>query len=285
MANSTATPAGTTQRTQTVRNLVESTTVNFIAWILTSVLAGSSAAYVMSTADIDRIRTELDRVIQGTEGRINLRLNALESRQNAIVEDIRRTKSEMTEAERQLSDEISGVTIDLSRATTEREWLMNRVDLVRDKAQEHFMTLDGKLIDTSQKIVATERAIAERQAAIHDEIKALSDQLSSYHRAFIDELAKLAEEGRRIVGNKTVIENKHMAEARAWIAKANYMIRSLAIPTEAGWLRDTSAVKEDLRKAMEGFEQCDGRARMQRARRVLMIVEAIRSLAEGGRIP
>ena len=71
-----------------------------------------------------------------------------------------------------------------------------------------------------------------------------------------------------------------------WIEKANYMVRSLAIPTEGGLLRNTAAVNNDLREAMERFDkERDYDAKMAHAQKVLVIVEAVKELAVGGRIP
>ena len=137
----------------------------------------------------------------------------------------------------------------------------------------------------SLKLGFAEQEIVEALKDVSGQIQDLSDQFDSYQQSFIDEMTKLADEGERIVNDEIVINDEHVAKARAWIAKANYMIRSLTIPTEAGWLRDTSAVKESLRKAMEGFDKGDAETRMKHAREVLVIVDAIRDLAQGGRIP
>ena len=115
---------------------------------------------------------------------------------------------------------------------------------------------------------------------LRDQIRELSDQLAAVHSAFVERLNELAKEG------SALIEGGDLTKIGRWIEKANYMVRSLAIPTEGGLLRNTAAVNNDLREAMEGFDkERDEDAKMAHAQKALVIVEAVRELAVGGRIP
>ena len=128
------------------------------------------------------------------------------------------------------------------------------------------------------------RDISKKQQQVEDnlrgEINDLSRRIESVHSAFVEKLEELAEEGRVLIGGRD------FPAIERWITKANYVVRSLIIPTEERLLRDTSVVKEDLRDAMIEFDRAqDDNAKLAQARRVLVIVEAVCELAVGGRIP
>lgn len=263
-------------------------TNNLIGWtltIVTSLIAAGGAALVISAADIERIRLEIKPIVQETETRLKEQLDALRSTQRDVIKENQHIKNEVREVSRLIESEARMVESLLNAAARERNRLANGLDSNRDKVREVSMRLTEESHQISENIASARLTVAEGQRKIRDQIEDLANQFHAYQQSFINEVTELAEDGKKMIDGKTVIDADQAAEARDWIAKANYMIRSLAIPTEAGWLRDTSAVKEDLRKAMVGFEKGDGEARMEHVRRVLVIVEAIRDLAQGGRIP
>ena len=286
MAESSATSTDTAGgQPRPLHRLFESTAYNVIGWIFTSLLAGSSAALVVTQADIQKIGEELRTIVTDAEKRISGQLERLEWKQGEITSSIRNTRDEVTEVAREVNSESARIVADLAAASDGRERLLNRVNANRQQAQDNFLALSDKSIGLSKQIDSTKRAVIDGHKGTGEQIQSLSDQFNSYQQSFIDEMTKLADEGREIVNNDTILDDGRIAATRDWIAKANYMIRSLAIPTEDGWLKDTSAVKKDIQKAMEGFDRSDDETRMLHAQRVLVIVEAIRDLAKGGRIP
>lgn len=115
---------------------------------------------------------------------------------------------------------------------------------------------------------------------------------AAVQEAIVDELKILVAQGSEAISNAEDnaeagdIGEKDMKKVEKWIWMANYFIRSLEIPSEPGFFKDTSVVKSDLCKKMEGFDrEKDPQTRLHHAKRALVIVEAVRRLAEGGRVP
>lgn len=274
---------------QTGAKFAEWVTTGVVGWVLTSILAGSGAAYVMSQAEISKIEDTVEPLILEAEARLKARLAHIDAKQAAIELSVttgdQGTMRSVAELAGQLHTEAAKLIVSLGKAATDRHEILSTVENHHRRTLQHLEALREETAQISRQVVAAEGRSAEAHKSMHAEIRKLSDLFSEYQRAFVEELTRLAEDGRRLISGKGVIGDESAEEVGGWIARANYMIRSLAIPTEAGWLRDMSAVKEDLREAMEEFDRSDEKARLDYARSVLVIVEAVRDLARGGRIP
>ena len=110
-------------------------------------------------------------------------------------------------------------------------------------------------------------------------IDKLLTEINAVRREFVAELSLLVEDGN------DAIRKRNLKKIERWITSSSYFIRSLAIPTESGWMREFSVVKKDLREATERFQkETDQKKKLAHARRVLVIVKAVRDLAEGGQL-
>lgn len=274
------------------RKIAQWTANHFVGWIITSLLGGTGAAVALNAIDI----LELEKVVQAATKGIDKELAVLSKRQEELSSEQEVLNREIAGGHKAIQDHVARVVQELRNTRTEMRTLSlaangSREDLSagilsnRNKVQTVFEFLNDDVSDVDLRITELDGDVKTNHRAVMDAFEGLFERLDSYHRTFVDEMNKLADEGGRLANERTITE-EHLVEAEAWIAKVNYMLRSLPIPTEAGLLRDTSVVKEDLRKAMKAFEKEDElNTRMAHVRRVLVIVEAMRDLASSGRIP
>lgn len=260
----------------------QSTANHVVGWIITSILGGTSAAYVLTSAElvdvgkgIKEVVTDAKDDIKGELARMNkgvaARQKDIQEGVDEVIEELGRNGNEMRSSFR---------AADGSRAS-----LANAIRANGQEVRSAFSSIDDDLRGISLTVNKIDRDTAGNHKEVIAEFRALFDQFHSYHQTFVDQLKGLADTGRGLIDEETPSAD-HMADMETWIAKVNYVLRSLPIPTEEGLLRDTSIVKEDLRKAMRGFAKAtDDHTRMAHARSVLVIVEAVVALASSGRIP
>lgn len=262
-------------------DFVQSTANQMFGWFITSLLGGAGAAYALTTTDLLKFGEKLKMEVRAS---IQEELEILGDQHDKIGKSVTGYHQDVTMGLGAISNELRGNAGEMSNAFAVAVNSHNSLAKgVRDnwtKIQETFEYLDKDLDDIFIQISDVDGDVAKNHKILFDRIEALSDQLQSYHRAFTEQMEMLAAEGDRAI-NKRI-----MADVEKWIAKANYMLRSLPIPTEEGMLKDSSIVKVDLRKAMRAFsKEREDDAKLEHARRVLVIVEAVRDLASSGRIP
>ena len=190
--------------------------------------------------------------IKDAKEEIKMRIDSLESTLEEAATD---RHGKLTNQHKEIEDvleRVVGNVEDSSRATSEAHrqheraltsfstTAIYRLERLEDQAHD----LHREVTDAKGEILTHQN---ETVATLSDQIRVLSEQMNSARLALIDQLKGLAQDG------KTAIDSKDIATIERWIAKANYMVRSLEIPTEEGLLKNTSVVKYDLRKAMEGF--------------------------------
>ena len=263
---------------------------HFVGWIITSLLGGAGAAYVLTETDLLEVESGIKLEIQDAEKRIGERLDFLRSRQDALDSKVtvghQNIQSKVVDVANQLNHNGTEVRNSFGAAEQTRNSLAASIFANRQKVSDVLNFIDKDLNSISVQIAETDLDISNNHKIVMAKVEALFDQFQLYQQAFIDQMDELAGDGKQMINGNTITGREQMAKIEMWLVKANYMIRSLVIPTEAGLLKDTSVAKKDIRKAMEGFaSEQDDNARMEHARRALVIVEAIRDLAEGGRIP
>lgn len=248
--------------------------------VFTSILAGTGGLYLMVEAGFlvtNKQMTELQSKIKEMGVKIDgahTTLADVTRELNDIDSTLERSDNMLVEAEKDREskhhDQRRDVDSLVSLTTT-------FVEDTEDSLQ-HLQRHITKETDDAKHEISKEQI--ELTKNLRDQIRELSDQLAAVHSAFVERLNELAEEG------SALIEEGDLTKIGRWIEKANYMVRSLAIPTEGGLLRNTAAVNNDLREAMERFDkERDYDAKMAHAQKALVIVEAVKELAVGGRIP
>lgn len=255
-------------------------------WVITF-LAGGGTVFALSQLDLIKITSEVERIIQanvtGRLDRLHADLTRLDRSVDSDHQDVLRTQGELLQ---RLQSEATGVHRKLDTAEGARQDLLENMHTNHGTTVAHLQALERSVRSASQQAANSTREIMDGQSSLTEQIQALSDQFESYRRAIVGQLEELREEGRYLINGKTTIQDEDRLKVEEWIAKANYIVRSLTIPTEAGLLRDTAVVKEELRVAMKRFaKEQHPEARVEHARRALWVVEAITSLASGGRIP
>ena len=257
---------------------------------LTALLAaggGAGGALLIANNDLGEF-TQMVEDVQEDVQKVANRIDKLESNQQVLAGDWIAAHDESMAKLRGIERVLRGTAVDLGawsyHTELTHELHEQQMTSIKDATINSYNGLVKELRQHSRKIDDVQKVVLEGQVeavkTLSGQIKALSEQLDSARHALIDQLKRLVTDGKK------AIDGKDLAEIRRWIEKANYMVRSLAIPTEAGFLKDTSVVKEDLRQAMEGFaKEKDRGDKMAHAKRVLVIVEAVCELAAGGRIP
>ena len=281
------TEPGTKPRTGLTRKAVGWTANQFAGWIFSSFLAGGGAVYALSQLDLIKITSEVERIIQEnvTEplARVQTDLTRLEGSVDSDHQDVLMAQRELYQ---RLQNEAMSIHLKLNTAEGDHRNSTDNILANRERTAGHFQTLEEHMRTANRQVASSHQKIVDGQSELAEQIQALSAQFDSYRRAIVDQLEDLQEEGRALIEGKTEIQESDRLEVEEWIAKANYMVRSLVIPTEAGLLRDTSVVKEELRIAMKRFgKEENAKARLGHARRALWVVEAMTDLATGGRIP
>lgn len=280
MADSAEQQATGTGLTNSVSRVLQWTMGQVFGLIFTSVLAGTGSLYLMVRAGF----LDASGQVTALESTVEHRFDKIEEMQTALDRKLE-SLGKLDEIEETLDTSVRKLEDAWGHRKSEHEELEKSIGSFGSKVNQLFEDTRGDLeqhISTTTDS-ATREVVAEQMrlaGQLREQISALSNQLAAVHSAFVDRLEDLAEEGKRLMRERDFI-----AIGR-WIEKTNYMVRSLAIPTEEGLLKDTSAVNNDLREAMERFgKEQDDDARMAHAQRVLVIVEAVRELAVGGRIP
>ena len=271
--------------TERARKVAGWTATQFAGLLLTTFAAGSGSGFVLSQIDLMRIKSEIEGIIEQANvvGHLKGMRSDLKHMEGSLVDRYDGLLRKQAELEYRIEAEALGILgkVDVARLDSKQNIHANR-ELMRS----HFLVVKDRLQETSRQIYEAQEAIVANQSDLSGQIEALSNQFESYRLAIVRELKKLQEEGRTLISGKTEIRAEDRLKVEEWIARANYMVRSLVIPTEDGLLRNTSVVKEDLRDAMKAFSrEQDAEARVEHARRALWVVEAITDLASGGRIP
>ena len=140
-----STPTESVNRVRT--KLLEWTANNVVGWLLTSLVAGGSAAYVMSQAEIQKIGDELEGIISGYEKRTKDRIDELGSTQEKIIKSIQNTKHEISgvrEVALQISYETEGITSGLDATDYQLRRVVNQITSNHEEAREHFENSDSK---------------------------------------------------------------------------------------------------------------------------------------------
>ena len=248
--------------------------------VFTSILAGTGGLYLMVEAGFlvtNKQMTELESKIKEMGGKIDgahTKLANVTRELNDIDSTLQTSVNMFVQAERDRESKHQDQRKDV-------EFLGNLTTKLIDDTARGLRDLERNV--TEKTGVAEHNILAkqiETTEGLREQVRELSGQLAAVHSAFVERLNELAEEG------SALIEEGDLTKIGRWIEKANYMVRSLAIPTEGGLLRNTAAVNNDLREAMEGFDkERDEEAKMAHAQKALVIVEAVRELAVGGRIP
>ena len=248
--------------------------------VFTSILAGTGGLYLMVEAGFlvtNKQMTELESKIKEMGGKIDgahTKLANVTRELNDIDSTLQTSVNMFVEAERDRESKHQDQRKDV-------EFLGNLTTKLIDDTARGLRDLERNV--TEKTGVAEHNILAkqiETTEGLREQVRELSGQLAAVHSAFVERLNELAEEG------SALIEEGDLTKIGRWIEKANYMVRSLAIPTEGGLLRNTAAVNNDLREAMERFDkERDYDAKMAHAQKVLVIVEAVKELAVGGRIP
>ena len=195
---------------------------------------------------------------------------------------------------------LSDVRSELARTTQNTVDLLSdhrkqemTLELLTERTQSGIKSIENDLQNSiPNKIEESREIVVAKTKELRDQIEALSKQFASVQEAIVNELKILVAQGSKTITNAEEkveagdVDEDGMEKIEKWIWMANYFIRSLAIPSEPGFFKDTSVVKSGLRKEMEGFDrEKDPQTRLHHAKRALVIVEAVRRLAEGGRVP
>lgn len=279
------TPANT-QRTRTER-LAQWSVGQMASLVLSSFFGSTAGLLAVLQADIFGLSKNIEKIdtaiveltkqqeVHRTTTAPTTKIDKIDNALSELKTEIRRVSGETSTA---LQDHESHRDEIASLSTALSERIRSSVTTVgRD-----FSRVSQQVGESKNDILSGQR---RTEQALLQRISELEGQLASVHRAFVKEMATLVEDGRNVVADfEKAPEGNDEAVAR-WIARANYMVRSLVIPTEMRVIRESSVVKDELRKAMAGFAKAqDYKEKMVHASKVLLIVEAVRDLAEGGRI-
>lgn len=256
----------------------------FFAYLLSFVfgvggtLAAIKAGIIEVGTDINELRDEvvagfgtMEKEFKGIRSGIGKLSDDLSSR-NAL--EVARARTEIVGAIKQ--------DLNTAQASIGTAVKAARVELVA-KHNVAFEKIESIKPYVKQMSEGSKKEILIAQASGYDELERRIDSLladiDAVRSAFVAELSLLVKDG------DDAIREKNLSKVGRWIASSGYFIRSLVIPTEPGWLRDVSVVKKDLREAMERFEkETDKEKKLAHARRVMVIVETVRDLAEGGQL-
>lgn len=245
-------------------------------------------------------------------------LTYLHNKVDMVIEQAEDTKKEVDEIRQTLHDYVNQEKIDrevLPRLGHLEQGLSEVKDIVREvddvvldiesledqvkegagNAKDHREALRESIKDrltsvkqsVNEKIELRTERLEENQEFyrddIIDEIQALPERLSSVHHTFIGMLDRLIREGTLAIrdGSTEILYE--------WMLKANYVVRSLPIPSEDGILLNRSLVEQALRKAISEYEKAgdtpeEMKEKISHAERTLQIVKAVRDLAEAGKI-
>lgn len=285
MAESDQQAVANTQGTRTER-LAHWSMSQFASLVLSSFFGSTAGLLAVLQADIFDLSENIEK--------INDAIVTLAEDQRAHRSTTASTKNiaKIDESISALKGEVKTVSDRTSTALKEHDRHRDAIvslnslsERIRDgvaKAGEGVERVSREIVDSKGNIL---RAQGESKQELLQRISELEGHLASVHRAFVDELATLVEEGRNVVTNFEKDPEPNVEAVAKWIARSNYMVRSLVIPTEMRVIRESSVVKDDLRKAMAGFSKAeDYEEKMVHASKVLLIVEAVKDLAEGGRI-
>ena len=192
--------------------------------------------------------------------------------------------------------EVSRATGKIDDVALDVESLEDQVEGRSGAAKDHRKMLQETIqdhLESVQQIVEenielrTER-IEEKQTFyrddIIDQIQALPEKLNSVHHAFIGMFDRLIRDGTLAIRDG---RDGSFEDLNEWMLRANYVVRSLPIPSEDGIFLNHSLVEQDLRKSISEYEKTkdeDEKDKISHAERTLQIVKAVRDLAESGKI-
>ena len=226
-------------------------------------------------SDVDALREEVSDGFHAVEHRLDGTEDALKGisvNSNKIEE----AKSEIASLKSKLDVERTRIE---SRIETTRVALVAKHDLGVQRIGLMQAHLEQVADGVKTEVLDARQASTESTEELARRIDKLLEEDEAIRNGFVAELSRLVESGRLAIGKR------NFPEIGRWIARSSYFVRSLAIPTETGWLRDVSIVKKDLREATGKFEkETDETTKLAHARRVLVIVQTVRDLAQGGQL-
>ena len=295
MTNGTQTPSAMGTNGSKAAATIASFIANHITSLILTLIVGAGA-----TANLLYLKGKADQIheqVKNAEEKINNIEQDLEKyvKQQRVdlevVPRLERLKQDLSEVI-QLIGEIDDVALDI-------EFLKDQAEDRYGAAKEQRQALQES-IKAHQEIVQrsvndnielrTER-VEENQKFyrddIIDQIQALPERLNSVHHSFIGMFDRLIREG-----DLAIRDARHVGDAGddstdalyEWMLKANYVVRSLSIPSEDGFFKNSSLVKQDLRTAISEYEKNTGENKISHAERTLQIVRAVRDLAASGGI-
>lgn len=199
----------------------------------------------------------------------------------------------------QLREKIEGSTDSIKTEIAEQAELARSTN---EKLEESIAKLDKQVAALKTELAESRKQFSEMLAQLHNEGWAIlqDDHPSSKNNAeeSCGKAAPPASANTKAAGDAEAsgdvkaggdagLDHRCEAAMRQWIRRASYLVRSLEIPTEMGVLKDTSVVKEDIRKALRDFEQAasdeDANGKRDAMMAALAVVQSVGDLAATGR--
>ena len=295
MTNGTQTPPTMDTNGSKAAVAIASFIANHMTSLVLTLIVGSGAA--ASLVYLNEKADEINEQVKDAEVKVDnimATLNAHVSQKKIDLEVVPRLellKQSLSEVKLLIS-EIDDVALDI-------ESLKDQIEGKYETAKNHRTALQDSIKD-HQKIVQqsvneniehrTER-IRESQTLYRDEIinqiQALPEKFNSVHHALIGMFDGLISDGASAIKNARNAGDAKDGRTDAlyeWMLRANYVVRSLPIPSEDGFFLNRSLVERDLRTAISEYEKNAGEDKISHAERTLQIVRAVKDLAESGRI-
>ena len=296
MTNGTQTPSTMDTNGSKAAVAIASFIANHMTSLVLTLIVGSGAAasLVFLNEKADKINKQMmdvevkvDNIMQTLNAHVNQQEIDLK-----VVPRLEHLKQSLSEVKKLIS-EIDDVALDI-------ESLKDQIEGKYEIAKEHREALQES-IKEHQEIVQqsvnenierrTER-IGENQTLYRDEIinqiQALQEKFNSAHRALIGMFDSLISDGTlaiRDAENSKNAEDVGTDDLDEWMLRANYVVRSLPIPSEDGFFLNRSLVEQDLRKAISEYEKASNRInKVTHAKSTLNVVMAVKDLAASGGI-
>ena len=296
MANGTQTPSTVDANESKAATAIAGFFINHATSLVLTLIVGSGATYSLLELhgksdeihkQVKDAMTEVEYIQQDLEKHVNERKIALE-----VIPRLGNLEQDISEVKR-LIGKIDNVTLNV-------ETIKEQAKEISDGAKDHRKALQESIKEhveivqqsVNEKIELRTERIEDNQEFyrddIIDQIQALPGMLNSVHHAFIGMFDRLVREGILTIRDSENSGDSGTEALDEWMLQANYVVRSLSIPSEDGIFLNRSLVEQDLRAAISKYNQAkdqnDKDGQIQHAKSTLGIVKAVRELAASGRI-